>query len=405
MPDERTARPLRIAHLTATFPPYHGGTGTTALHLARGAAAHGHQVDVFTAPASGEAPEMGAAKLHRIEPLLAIGNAPLIPRIARLSGYDVLHVHYPFIFGTELALAARLRSRGTAIVVSYQNRLIGEGRRRPMFWVYEEGWGRALTRSAERVCVLSEAHAGTVTHLRELRARRPERLEVLPNGVDVEAFSPPAGGVRGEAEAGIREQHGIGPDAVVAAFVAALDRAHYFKRLDLAIDALSLAGREHMHLLVVGGGELLEQNREQAARAGVADRVHFAGPAGHGRLPALLRASDLLLMSSDPPESFGIVLIEAMACGLPALTTDFPGVRAVVRDGETGIVVPRGDAPALASAMGALVALGPDGRREMGFAGRAECERRFAWPRLVERIEAIYADAVELRRERVQRRP
>jgi len=69
---------LRIAHLTATFPPYPGGAGNTAFRFAREQAARGHRVEVFTAPAPGEAPNPAEAIVHRIEPVLALGNAPLI---------------------------------------------------------------------------------------------------------------------------------------------------------------------------------------------------------------------------------------------------------------------------------------------------------------------------------------
>ena len=101
---------LRIAHLTATFPPYPGGAGNTAYRFAKGQAERGHHVEVFTAPAEGEAPDPGEALVHRIKPVFAIGNAPLIPSLAGIDGFDVVHVHYPFIFGSELTLLGRLRA-------------------------------------------------------------------------------------------------------------------------------------------------------------------------------------------------------------------------------------------------------------------------------------------------------
>ena len=82
---ERSAS-LRIAHLTATFPPYPGGAGNTAYRFAKGQAERGHHVEVFTAPAEGEAPDPGEAIVHRVQPVMAIGNAPLIPSIASIDG-------------------------------------------------------------------------------------------------------------------------------------------------------------------------------------------------------------------------------------------------------------------------------------------------------------------------------
>ena len=381
---------MRIAHLTATFPPYLGGAGTTALHLAGGLAARGHDVEVLTAEAGGgPEPDVGGARVRRLPALASIGNAPLLPGLLRAGGYDVVHLHHPFLFGTELTLLRRLRGPRAALVVSYHNRLVGSGARAPLFRGWELSWGRWLLRAADRVCVLSEGHARSVPQLAALERRSPDRLAVLPNGVDLELFRP------GPEGAAVRAAHGIPEGAVVAAFVATLDRAHYFKRLDRAIDAVRRTRDERLHLLVVGAGEDMESHRRAAAAAGLADRVHFAGAAGHERLPALLRGADLLLLSSDPPESFGIVLIEAMATRLPTVSTDLPGVSTVGVPEETGLVAPRDDPEALAAALRRMVELGPEGRRRMGTAGRAHAEAHYAWPRLVERTEAIYAEAIE----------
>lgn len=387
---------LRIAHLTATFPPYPGGAGNTAYRFARGQAERGHHVEVFTAPAAGEPPDPGGALVHRIEPVLHFGNAPLIPSLARIAGFDVVHVHYPFIFGSELTLLGRLtrRRRRQALLVHYKNRLVGRGARAPLFAAYERTVSPLLVAAADRICVLSRDHADSVPCLRRVGASAPDRLIDMPNGVDTEEFAP------GVDEDGLRARLGVPEDAALAAFVATLDRAHHFKRLDLAIDAIAhLDGASAPHLVVAGGGELLGGFRDRAAEAGVADRVHFLGPVPHGELPGVLRAADLFVLTTEPPESFGIVLIEAMACGLPTIASDYPGVRAVVDDGETGILAPRGDREAIAAAVAKLAA-DPEARHRMGAAGRKKAERLWSWPSLLDRMDEAYAAAVAERRRR-----
>jgi glycosyltransferase involved in cell wall biosynthesis len=401
-PASRTGR-LRIAHLTATFPPYPGGAGNTCYRFARGQAERGDAVEVFTAPAAGEPPDPGRAVVHRIDPLLAFGNAPLIPSLARIEGFDVVHLHYPFIFGSELTLLGRLerKRRRQALLVHYKNRLIGSGTRSALFESYEHTVAPLLVRAADRVCVLSGDHAGSVSYLRRTGRRQPEKLVEMPNGVDTELFAP------GADEAGLRNSLGIPSEALVAAFVATLDRAHDFKRLDLAIKAIARidAGgapaddeTPPLHLVVAGGGELLNRYRDQASAAGVGDRVHFLGPVPHAELPGVLRGADLLLLTTQPPESFGIVLIEAMACGLPTIATDYPGVGAVIDDGATGIVVKPEDPAAVAAAIRRLMEAGPDGRARMGAAGREKAERLWSWPRLLDRMEDAYAAAIAARR-------
>ena len=384
--------PLRIAHLTATFPPYPGGAGNTAYRFARGQAERGSHVEVFTAAAEGEAPDPGRAIVHRIEPVMAIGNAPLIPSLTRLDTFDVVHVHYPFIFGSELTLLGRLRKRRrrAALVVHYKNRLLGSGARGVLFETYERTVAPALVRAADRILVLSEDHARSVSYLRRALDSDPSRLIEMPNGVDTEAFSP------GEDTTGLRERLGIGPDAVLAAFVATLDRAHHFKRLDVAIEALARTRNRDVHLVVAGGGELLPGFRADAAAAGVGARVHFLDAVPHRELPAVLRASDLFVLTTEPPESFGIVLIEAMACGIPAIATDYPGVRAVVDD-ATGQLIPAGDSGAAAETLDRFCDMGAEGRERMGAAGRAKAERLWAWPALLDRMEDAYAEAIAAR--------
>jgi glycosyltransferase involved in cell wall biosynthesis len=381
---------LRIAHLTATFPPYPGGAGNTAYRFALGQAERGHRVEVFTAPAPGQAPDPGGALVHRIDPLLAIGNAPLIPSLARIEGFDVIHLHYPFIFGAELTLLGRVarRRRRQALLVHYKNRLVGRGGRGALFGTYEHTVSPLLVRAADRVCVLSADHAASVPYLRRMAERQPHKLIETPNGVDTELFAP------GADEPGLRESLAIPDDAVVAAFVATLDRAHHFKRLDLAIDALATLDDERLHLVIAGGGELLDRLRAHSASRGVGGRAHFLGPVPHAELPRVLRASDLLLLTTEPPESFGIVLIEAMACGLPTIATEYPGVRAVVDEGETGLVVPPGDAKAIAGALRELAAAGAEARRRLGAAGRAKAEWLWSWPRLLDLMEEAYAEAI-----------
>ncbi len=390
---------LRIAHLTATFPPYPGGAGNTAYRFAVGQAARGHHVEVFTAPAPGEAPDPGEAIVHRIEPAFAIGNAPLIPRIARLRGFDVLHLHYPFIFGVELLLASRLRPGGRepAVLVHYKNQLIGEGGRRSLFAAYEHLWPPILIRHADRVCILSTDHADSVPYLHRLRRRHPERAVVMPNGVDDEVFSP------GPDETGWRKRLGIGDDTIVAVFAATLDRAHHFKRLDVGIEALAELADERVHLVVAGDGELRPEFERLAAERGLSDRVHFLGRVPHAELPDVLRAADLFLLTTEPPESFGIVLIEAMACGLPVLASDYPGVRAVVDPGQNGLLAPPGDPGAVAARLRELVDAGVDGRARMGAAGRAKAEYEWSWTRLLDRMDETYRHAIETRRERRRR--
>ena len=155
--------------------------------------------------------------------------------------------------------------------------------------------------------------------------------------------------------------------------------------------------------VVAGGGELLDGFRAQPARPASPSASTSSAPSPTPSCPAVLRAADLFLLTTEPPESFGIVLIEAMACGLPAIATDYPGVRAVVDEGETGLLVPAGDASAVAGALGRARGRRdrPGGPRWAQQGGRRPSATG-AGRALLDRMDAAYAEAIAARGEGAQ---
>jgi glycosyltransferase involved in cell wall biosynthesis len=366
---------MRIAHLVATFPPYYAGSGNACFYQAEALAARGHDVEVFTAAYPGVPRDPTGVRVHRYDARLRIGNAPFIPQLALTRGFDVIHLHQPFIFGAEAALAASLRT-GTPLVSSYHNELQAPGLKGLLFAGYDKTVTRAALRRSARLTVLSLEHAREAPLLAAELARRPEAFAPVPNGVDVETFRP-------GAEPELRAALGIPADAIVAAFCAKLDAAHLTKRPDLAIEAAARV--DGLTLLMIGGGPL--QARYEAAGG----RVVFAGDQPHEQVARHLRAADFLVMPSTL-ESFGIVQLEAMASGLPVVIADLPGARGVSRDGEHGVHVAPGDVDDLERGIRALVDAGPDGRRRMGEQARAHVVDRYAWARGAELLEAVYRE-------------
>jgi glycosyltransferase involved in cell wall biosynthesis len=383
-----TDRPLRIAHVTATFPPYYGGTGNVCYHNARTLAARGHEVHVVTAAWPGEFDDPPGVTVHRLRPGLRVGNAVLLPGLVRaLRGYDVIHLHLPFIGGGELTAAAA-RTQGTPLVVTYHNDLVAPGARGALFAVYRRTVAPLILASAERIAVVAEGYAAASPLLAPLVRSRSPRLVEIPNGVDTTRFHPDLDG------APIRRALGIPAEAFVVAFSGVLDAAHHFKRLDLLLRAVAAVELTRPWLLVVGGGHLLPFYQQLAADLGIANRVRFVGQLAHADVPSYIAAADVLALSSDSVESFGMVLIEAMACGRAVIATDLPGVRDVVAPERDGLLVPPGDVAALAKAVARISQMTPADRRAMGASGRRKVETRFGWERVGDRLDELYAEVV-----------
>jgi glycosyltransferase involved in cell wall biosynthesis len=142
-------------------------------------------------------------------------------------------------------------------------------------------------------------------------------------------------------------------------------------------------------LVIVGDGDLRGQFEMQARELGIADRVHFVGKVAHSKLGPIYSASDILVLPSFPPESFGVVLLEAMACGRPVVAHDIPGVRSVVSDGEDGFLAHPGQTGDLQAKLQILLN-DHSRRREMGLRGRAKVEECYAWSGIIPRLEKLY---------------
>lgn len=375
---------MRIAHVTATFPPYYAGTGMVCYYQARELARRGHSVAVFTAAyPSGDGPSPERISVHRLSPLFRVGNAPFLPGLLGLRDFDLIHLHYPFIFGAEMVrLAAAIRR--IPYVLTHHNDLIGTGFRRCLFDLYTAAIAPLVFQGARRWLVVSRDYADSCRMAPLFRCRPADVLEI-PNGVDADLFNPDVDGRP------VRQRYHIPETARLLLFVGSLDRAHHFKGADTLLRAFARIRRPDTWLLLVGDGDLRPSLERLAVQSGIGDRVRFAGTVPHWDLPPFYAASDLVVLPSFPPESFGMVLIEAMACGRPVLAHDIPGVRSVVSNGEDGLLARPGDMDDLVEKMRALLD-DPNRGRQMGLRGRAKVEVQYAWPRVVSRLLDVYEE-------------
>lgn len=168
------------------------------------------------------------------------------------------------------------------------------------------------------------------------------RVQVIGNGVDLSKFTPVS---RTDA----RRQFGLPADAKVLISVGAMSERKGFHRVIDCLPSL-LAAHPTVNLMLVGGpgpeGDLTGQLKSKVRTLGVEDRVHFVGPIAHDQLHIALSAADVFVLATSY-EGWANVFLEAMACGLPVVTTDVGGNSQVVNDASLGRIVPFGDAQSL----------------------------------------------------------
>ncbi len=379
--------PLRIAILTATFPPYYAGTGNVAYDQAAGLARRGHDVTVLTATYPGEIANPDGVEVVRLRPAVRLGNAPLLPQLpSRLKDFDVIHLHQPFIFGAE-TVAATAKLRRIPLVSTIHNALIADGPKGKLFDGYSNIVLPFTLRTSAVIAGLTPSHVYSIRQVaRELR-HHPEKLRLVPNAVDTDRFSPAA------INPAVRERWGIPRQAPLALLCAALDEAHRSKRADLAVAATARV--DGLHLLIVGSGPLAAELTRQAEDLGIPDRVHFAGFQRDG-LADYYRAADVLVLCSDL-ESFGLVQVEAMACARPVIITDLPGVRDVSVDGEHGFHIKPDDVDDLTQKLREFFAQPAERRQEMGLAARQHVLDHFTWKHSLDALDGALRAAVVAR--------
>ncbi|HEV2216226.1 MAG TPA: glycosyltransferase [Candidatus Dormibacteraeota bacterium] len=216
------------------------------------------------------------------------------------------------------------------------------------------------------------------------------RVEVVAPGVDVSTFRPID---RADARSKIRA--GAGP---LLLFVGRLER---LKGVDIAIRALALLrdrGHSGARLLVLGADSRdadeseMERLKGVAAAAGVGDAVEFVGSVAHHELPYFYAAADVCVMPSYS-ESFGLVGLEAQACGCPVVASDVSGLRSVVREGVTGFLVSGDNSADYADRIARLLD-NPELARQMGSRGQLLAQR-FSWSRTADRLAELFSSLVE----------
>ncbi len=378
---------MRVLQLTQRFPPAIGGVETHVYHLAAGLQRAGIDVEVAATDLRRDVPFERLAPEHEGYPfpvrrhasvrlaviphgLGVVAPSMLLDALGHQA--EVVHAHGYGYFPTWAGGLARSLD-GVAFVVTPHSDRGGVSLSK-----------RAFDRFVPRLTLCRASRVIALTHHEASRLETlgvdADRIAVIPNGVDLAEFGePPA-----------RTDHA----GVTVLFVGRLDPSQ--KGLEFLVRALArLPASADVHLRLVGedwGG--LANVRALASQLGVRDRIALIGSLSRAELLQEYARSDLFVLPSRF-EPFGIVLLEAMAAGLPVIASRVGGIPEVVADGETGLLVEPGDVEGLAGAMLRL-AMDPALRASLGSRGR-ERARSYSWDVVVPQVLATYREALEER--------
>ncbi len=407
---------MKIAMLTSSYPKWPGEmTAPFIEEIASSVAARGHEVHVLM-PHRGDlrrqpfergvylhcyryAPTQAlevwgyAAALHgdvgmRVSTLVAAPFALVhgyrsLLALVRHEGYDLVHGHWVLPNGAVSALVAQHCK--LPLVISLHGSDVFLAERTP-----PTAWTAAL--AAQRADGITACSGDLAARLARLGGP-PERMQVIPYGIDPEVFRPDS-----EAGAAVREQLGIAPERPVLMWVS---RMVYKKGLTVLLDALPMVLQRHPRvLLVLGGyGDLRDALEQQAKQLGIADSVLFPGPVDRDNINRYWNAGDIVVVPAIHDHGGNVdglpnIILESMSAGRPVVASNVAGIPQVITSGEHGLLVPEGDAGALAEALTALLD-DPSSAARLGLAARQRVERELRWRHIAARFEQVYETARE----------
>lgn len=333
---------MKIVHFGKYYPPDTGGIESVSASLARGAATHGHEVDVVSFGRTSSSVLDAGARVLRHWVAKTVASQPLSPgyvidAIRRGRRADVVHVHVPNMLA---AWAAMRVGRRPAVVVHWHSDVIDKGLLGRLLGPLEQ----ALLRRADVIICTSPPYAQASPILQPFAAK----IRVVPIGV------PEASGEKtDEATVPHELREWIGSRKLVLC----IGRLVPYKGYESLIDAASQV-QEDAAILVVGGGPLARELQARIEQGQVGHRIRLAGRLDDDALAWLRQRADVFCMPSvERSEAFGVVLIEAMAIGRAVLATDIPGsgVPWVNLHGVSGLNVPPNRPVELAAATDLLL--------------------------------------------------
>jgi glycosyltransferase involved in cell wall biosynthesis len=365
---------MHIALYNLTTTTKYGGVESFVWDLARELASRKHRVTVIGGVGARNEAGPGVAVLTfpfiarefwQSFPLLrrAYAEAKLLERLTMAvaalptlahAGFDIIHIQKPYDLGPAL-LARRLG--GARVILGCHGEDFYRG-------------DTLLARQVDASVSCSRFNAATVAR------RYGFTPQVVFNGIDTGVFRPVA------PDPQVRARYGAGP---LLLFVG---RLQPWKGVETAIRALPHIPAAR--LLIAGSGEDRPRLEALGAELGLGERVTFLDMIERTALPQLYSSVDLLLATSHASETFGIGPVEAQACGLPVVASRFGGFPEVIDEGRTGLLVPPRDPAALAAAVTSL--LGDPARLAAMRAAGPGWAAQFAWPAVVDRIEAVYRE-------------
>lgn len=374
---------MKIASIVCTYPPYPGGIGNSAERI-NNLLVGTNEISTFT-PAT-------------LKPWLQIGHGAFMPQLLwKLNKFDYIYLHYPFFGTAEIVWFFKLFFKRPKLIIQYHMDVQGLSPLGKLLSIPSRLIRYSLLNQADTIVCGSLDYIKS-SQIKNYYNSHKNKFQEIPFGLDIKKYQPKLINRHLENKTIARAQeivHYINDkfikrDRLNLLFVGGLDSAHYFKGLEILLSSLVITSSRNWRLKIVGDGNLRAHYESLAHDLKINKQIEFCGKLTDEDLIRSYQNADLFILPSiNSNEAFGLVLIEALACGVPVIASNLPGVRQVFSDHKQGLLAAPGNVDDLKDKLDYIFA-NEEIRRNMALSARRLVEEKYDNNFIQKRLENIF---------------
>ena len=370
---------IRILQTPVRFYPYTGGVEKYALNLSQELIKRGHSVKVVCAdePKS-DLTEIDGINVQRLNYIGKISNTNITLGLffALLKeNFDIIHTHFPSPWSADISMIISFLKR-KPLILTYHNDVVKTGKLGVLTEVYNLVFLKLLLKRSAKILITQPEYINRSKYLYKYK----NKIEVIPNGIDTKIYF----------------QKNINKIPNQIFFLSILDKYHTYKGLDCLIKAIKIVKTKipDIILIVGGSGDMIKNYKFLAKKLELEKNIEFRGFIESNKLIDLYNQSELFVLpSTGIQEGFGIVLLEALACGTPVIATNIVGIAKEIKDNKCGIIIPCNDAKKLAQAIIRIIK-NINLQKKMKIKGKLLIQDKYDWSKNVKMVENLYLEVI-----------
>jgi len=370
----------KVIHTPVRFFPYMGGVEHSTYHLCKHLIKKGCDVEVVCADEDKSGQNLvDGIKVTRLPYVGKVANTnitPSLPLCLLKKTFDVVHTYMPTPWSADWSvIIAKIKNKKS--VISIKNDLKKYGFIDNLIsTIYINTLFRLTLSLTDRILIVNSDWKNVFFNTGHVLRNYQRKIEVVPNGIDLSLFSPKKKRVKN-----------------TLLFVSILSSTHKFKGLDYLLESISQVKSQikDIRLVVIGEGSLKNEYIELSKNLKIDKHVKFVGEKKQTELVDYYNKANILILPSVDIEGFGNVLVEALACKTPVITTNIVGLVKDISNSRSGIIVEPKSSTQLSMAI--IKLLGNQTLLEkMGDNGRKLVEEKYSWKKVADKVNNVYKE-------------